>query len=152
MAEPASSYGEGYSSDMFTLYRDFVDSAQAISERRSRANQFFLGINTVFVGGVSYAGFDDALLILISAIAGFAICLAWWGSIRSYRTLNSSKFKVIQAMEQHLPAAPYTAEEAAQAAGATRHVILSKWESWVPSIFAALHLGVGLAGWLRIKA
>lgn len=146
LVEPESHYGADYSRDRLTQYRDFVGSAETVTDRRYRANQFYLGINTALIGGISFAGLDRHFLMVVAAIAGFAICLAWWGSIRSYRELNAAKFTVIKAMERHLPAAPYTAEEATYQSGSLRYVILSKWESWVPIVYAALHLGVGISG------
>jgi len=60
--------------------------------------------------------------------------------INSYKSLNGSKFRVIQMMEKRLPLASYTAEELAQKLNPKTHTGLSTIESLVPLLFALLYV------------
>ena len=136
-------YGEHYREDFLTQYRDYVASADRISDRRQLANSFFLTINTVLLGfGVdSLAGSMGFLPI---AVAGCLLCYAWYALITSYRALNTAKFTVIQHLERQLPAATYTLEwrYLEDRTGRQRHTPFSGVEARVPWIFALLYLGV----------
>jgi hypothetical protein len=151
LAEPEEQYGDQYRSHYFTQYRDFVGSADTISARRHTANTFFLGINTALVGGSGYFKMTDPVLIGVLAGFGVMICLAWFGVIQSYKTLNSAKFDVIQTMEKHLPLAPYTAEELSYQNASQVHVPFSKWESWVPRVYIVAHLAIGAINLWRMQ-
>ncbi len=47
---------------------------------------------------------------LLIPLASCLLCYLWYRIIRSYRDLNSAKFKVIHAIEEYLPLRPYDAE------------------------------------------
>lgn len=83
----------------FDLYKLAVEMADRISSRRVVANSFFATVNT---GLIALLGAND-LPWYVSA-AGVVLSLVWWALLKSYRDLNSAKFKVILAMEAHLPA------------------------------------------------
>lgn len=149
-SEDEARYGDDYRDHYLALYRDFVASADTNSARRNMANSFFLSVNTGFLGIKGY--FEVAKnelgafeFTLVQAIVGILFCVVWWLMIRSYRTLNSSKFEVIQMMERRLPLASYTAEWVAQKTARDRHRSLSWVESFVPMLFGALHLAVWLS-------
>jgi hypothetical protein len=139
-------YGASYRADVLAIYQNYVASAETISRRRTVANQFFLTVNTGFLGAVSYIDPGTQGFAWLPAVVGFLFCLTWYGMIHSYRTLNGSKFEVIQYIEVHLPLAPYTAEWIVQKNGPTRHHALTTVEAYVPIIFMVLHVTVGL--WL----
>jgi hypothetical protein len=143
-AQSETQYSGNYPKDYLRMYRDFVASADAISVRRNTANGFFLTLNTAFLGARGYFEVNGDVFVLIQAVAGVLFCLVWWRMIQSYRTLNGSKFRVIQMMERGLPLAPYTAEEYVNTSGPTLHLALSSVESLVPALFALLHLAVAV--------
>ena len=134
----AALYGERYREDFLTQYRDFVASADKISERRNAANSFFMLGNTTLIGITGYlTGVGEGHLWLV-ALAGMAFSVTWRLLIESYRSLNTAKFAVIHDMEQHLPLATYDAEWAhIQAVGSYKP--FSAVESWVPLVFVVLH-------------
>jgi plasmid replication initiation protein len=108
-------YGENYKSHLLEQYKLYVEMADKISERRQSANSFFLSVNTVIVGLTTYftlCGISCSSIILFSPIsmAGLVICYMWYRLVRSYRDLNTAKFKVIHEIEQQLPLAPYDLE------------------------------------------
>ena len=63
--------------------------------------------------------------------------------VRSYRQLNTAKFKVIGALEERLPASAYwRAEWVALGEGEDWHkyLPLTPLEQWVPMLFALVYL------------
>ena len=46
-------------------------------------------------------------LLIFPLIIALGQCVAWWWLVRSYRLLNTAKFRVIGVIEERLPAAPY---------------------------------------------
>lgn len=109
-------------STLLELYKTAVEMADRVSARRAGANSFFLTLNTALaalVGIVSSARNPkgsgsvpsfDAFGLCVTAVAGVVLALVWWGLLRYYRRLNSAKFDVINRLELHLPAQPYTDE------------------------------------------
>jgi hypothetical protein len=134
---------------LLAQYTRYLEMADAVSERRATANTFFLTLNTGMVTAI--ATFGD-LLILGSAylwivlLALMNLCVAWMFLLRSYRTLNRAKFKVVGMLEQRLPASPFwSAEWQALKEGKDWlvHVPLTPLETLVPLVFIALYGALG---------
>src|SRR5262249_50987347 len=88
-------YGNDYGRDLLEQYKLYVQSAQALSERRTSANNYLLSVNTAFV---SVYGFLSTLQPaqgwkVVMTVAGIVVCFLWAALITSYRTLNSAKFE-----------------------------------------------------------
>jgi hypothetical protein len=113
---------EDDTSAILELYKTAVEMADRTSARRAGANSFFLTLNTALaavVGIVSSARKPpsqgslpsyDAFGLVSTAIAGVVLALVWWALLRYYRRLNAAKFKVINTLEERLPASPYKDE------------------------------------------
>ena len=104
-----------YQDHLFEQYKLYVEMADRISSRRQTANSFFLSVNTVLIGllsylNISYFSETDYSFNWVTAIAGMALTYLWNRIIRSYRDLNTAKFKVIHKIESVLPLRPYDAE------------------------------------------
>ncbi|HKJ16279.1 MAG TPA: hypothetical protein VJ984_02880 [Xanthomonadales bacterium] len=140
MAESESDYGEKYRGDYLTQYRDYVGSADNISAKREKANGFFVTVNTGFIGASAYFDVNSVEAAYVQAVVGLMFCFVWGRMIHSYKTLNGSKFDVIQLMERHLPLAPFAAEEFVQKNSPKTHVSLTTVEKYVPGVFAVLHV------------
>lgn len=87
------------------LYKLAVEMADRVSARRGIANQFYLGLETLILGApimaqylTSNSAVHPELLTALGA-AGILVALVWWLQLRSYRDLNSAKFKVINDIE-----------------------------------------------------
>lgn len=152
------SYGESYKSHVLEIYRTYLEMADRISARREATNSFFLTINTALTGLIGYLGAtapESATLDrrVPMAIAGIAISYLWYRIVRSYRDLNSAKFKVVHEIEKLLPLRPYDAEWEAVGRGKdrARYLPFTHVEIVVPWVFAALHLFVVLSAipWQR---
>ncbi len=119
-----------------------------ISERRQSANSFFLSINTVIVGLVGYfqssSNEKPPEFYLLISLAGMLICYMWYRSVKSYKQINSGKFKVIHQIEQNLPIAPYDAEWEMLGRGEDpkKYLPFTHIEIFVPWVFFGLHVFV----------
>jgi hypothetical protein len=149
-----SEYGEQYRNHLLEQYKLYVQMADNISARRQSANSFFLTVNTAliaFLGLVaspnvgSDAGVAASLplpWILVVSAAGAVLCYTWYRLVRSYKDLNSGKFKVVHAIESRLPVSPYDAEWEALGRGENPKLYLpfTHVEIWIPWVFAALYI------------
>ncbi len=140
-------YGDSYSEHVLKIYGTYLEMADRISSRRERANSFFLTLNTAVVGFVGYLAAAAKLLpndpwLSLIAVAGIILSYLWYRIIRSYRGLNSAKFRVVHEMEKLLPLRPYDAEWEYVGRGKDPSVYLpfTHVEITIPWIFLALHI------------
>lgn len=140
-------YGASYKAHYLEIYKMYVEMADKISSRRQTANSFFLTINTTIVGLLGYVqlGKDqtentEAFYWLIG-LAGMVLCFLWYRLVRSYKDINSGKFKVIHEIEKRLPLAPYDAEWEILGRGKDPKLYLpfTHIEVGVPWVFFTLH-------------
>lgn len=155
IANDKASYGESYRDHCLEIYKVYVQMADNISARRQSANSFFLTVNTAVIGIVVYVGGASGKWNWVVSLAGIALCYAWYRLIRSYKDINSGKFKVVQEIEKELPLSPYDAEWEALGRGDDPKLYLpfTHVEVWVPRIFGALHCIALLlsVSWDRIR-
>lgn len=135
----------GYQTHLLEQYKLYQNSAENISNRRQTANSFFVTINTAIISLISYLNFgssSSAKYYWLIALGGIAISYMWYRLIRSYRDLNSAKFKVIHEIEKCLPICPYDAEWEAVGRGKNSKLYLpfTHVEIFIPWVFLALHL------------
>jgi hypothetical protein len=134
-------YGYEYRDHCLAMYQGYVESADKISDRRHSANSFFLTVNTALLGITGYLQAAGAELLWLVALAGIVLGYTWLRLIKSYRSLNTAKFKVIHDIEQQLPFALYDAEweHLERGQDAKVHTPFSKVEATVPLVFMVLH-------------
>jgi|688.fasta_scaffold639984_1 hypothetical protein len=145
-------------------YKLYVEMSDRISARRMIANSFFLAVQTAIIAGVFASGKIDPGIDTYSriglALCGIAIAILWLTILRSYRQLNSAKFRVIHDLEKMLPAAPFAKEWEllGQQRKASRYLALSRIEQCVPLCIAGLYffyiagliqVGNVIGDWLR---
>lgn len=133
-----------YNAHILELYKLYLASAENISDRRQTANAFFVSLNTALISLISYLSLDVSESYWLVAIAGTAISYMWYRLIRSYKDLNTAKFKVIHKMEKNLPMQPYEAEWEAVGRGKKPKLYLpfTHVEIYIPWVFILLHLFV----------
>ena len=75
-------------------------------------------------------------------MSGMILCYTWSRLIRSYKDLNTAKFKVVHEIETKLPLAPYDSEWEAVGRGNAPDLYLpfTHVEKYVPWVFFILHL------------
>ena len=130
-------------------YKLYVEMADRISQRRGLTNTFFLAINTavfIVIGAflASKMVTGEPWWLLIPLIALLGQCFAWYYIVRSYRQLNTAKYRVIGALEERLPASPYWKAEwelLGKGKDAKRYWPLSHIEQWIPVLFGAVYFG-----------
>jgi len=139
-------YGDKYIEHLLDQYKIYIASAEHISDRRQKANEFFLGLNTALVAVLGFIATKTGqanvtVVLILSAIAGTTVCYLWYRIVRSYKGLNSAKFKVIHAIESRLPLALYEAEWAVLGRGENKSVYwpFTHIELYVPWIFIAIY-------------
>jgi hypothetical protein len=151
---PAKEYGDHYQNHFLEQYKLYVQMADKISERRQSANSFFLTVNTALIaflglvaspdggGDAGVAASPPLPWVLVVSTAGVVLCYSWFRLVRSYKDLNSGKFKVVHAIENRLPSSPYDAEWEAVGRGEDPMLYLpfTHVEIWIPWVFAALYM------------
>ncbi|MFE3760824.1 hypothetical protein ACFXPI_03545 [Streptomyces sp. NPDC059104] len=144
--------------EILELYKLAVEMADRVSARRGTANAFFLSVQTAFVGLVSF-GFPKLAespwwAAVAVALAGITLSATWWLQLRSYRDLNTAKFKGINKIEELLPVKIFADEWEALGRDPIvgwrkRYAELGTSERVVPLIFVSAHLLL-LAGTLTV--
>ncbi len=126
-------------------YKLYVEMADRISQRRQSANTYFLSVNTLLLSFFAFmsSGKPSLYLAFIAiALAGWSLCFVWFRLIKSYKGLNSGKFKVIHDMERLLGYSPYDMEWEKVGRGKNKNLYqpFTDIEPDVPKIFAGLYL------------
>lgn len=139
-------YGDKYVEHLLEQYKIYINSAEKISDRRQKANEFFLTLNSTMVALLGYVvtkmnGDDMKYLLLLSSVVGISMCYLWYRTVRSYKGLNSGKFKVVHAIEKRLPLALYDTEWEILERGHNKSVYwpFSHIELWIPWLFIAIY-------------
>lgn len=92
-------------------YELYVGSSEKVSERRMSSNAFMWTIQGALLTilGIGY-GVENNALLLFAPLFGIASSYAWEAIIKSYKQLNSGKFKLIHELEKNMPANLYAYE------------------------------------------
>lgn len=152
----ADEYGENYQSHLLEQYKLYVEMADRVSQRRDQSNRFYVTIVSALVAllvvlarvGAGPSGTVWAAALLIVGIFGIALSGIWILNLRSYRTLNSAKFAVINSIERQLPWAGYADEwELLRPKDARpEYLQLSRVEQLVPWLIIVLFAGIAAYG------
>jgi hypothetical protein len=139
-----SARGVADSNHLIEQYKQYVEMADRISQRRGATNTFFLTFNTTIVAAL--AGFYEHVPPNISIaiyVAATVMAITWALLLRAYRNLNSAKFKVIGEIEKRLPAQLYYAAEwkaLGEGKDYKKYIPLSAIETIVPFIFITIYI------------
>lgn len=149
-------YGENYQAHLLEQYKLYVEMADRVSQRRDQSNRFYVTLVSALVAllvvlarvGAGTSGTVWAAALLIVGLFGIALSGIWILNIRSYRTLNTAKFKVISSMEPQLPWAGYADEwELLRPQDAPpKYLQLSRVEQLVPRLIILLFAGIAAYG------
>lgn len=146
--KPGGSYLVSQIEVLLEQYKLYVEMADRVSDRRGQANKFYIsllsGLLTLVLLTQEKGLFSQHQTILLVAVAllGIALCALWHINIRSYRQLNTAKFKIIHEFEQQLPLAMYDREWEVLGRGADskKYLQLTRVEQLVPFVFAIPYL------------
>lgn len=152
-------YGDKYIEHLLEQYKIYIASAEKISDRRQKANEFFLGLNTALVALLGFVAIkvnqgETTSILILSSIAGITMCYLWYRIILSYKGLNGGKFKVIHVIEARLPLALYDTEWEILGRGEDRKTYwpFTHIELLVPWIFISIYalLALSTLSWWHI--
>lgn len=123
-------------------YKLYVNTAEKVSDRRQSSNNYFLTINSVILTLLGYLVTTSIeFWYLLIAMVGIIISYFWLKTIKSYRQLNSGKFKVIHDIEKKLPVSLFKDEWSYLGRGKTKQYIkLTAVEKGVPIIFMLMYI------------
>jgi hypothetical protein len=142
-------YSKNYRQHLIEQYKLYVEMTDKVSERRAKANTFFLSVNTLLVTAIGVlsklqSSFETLNLwwVLVTSFAGVLFCWAWISIIHSYGQLTTGKFKIIFMIEEKLPLALYKTEWAylKPERGLSRYKQLTVVEPLVPKVFALIYI------------
>lgn len=128
-------------------YKLFVGTSERNSDRRASSNKYFLSINSIILGLSGYAiGLTFQLWHLVSSLLGIILCVYWLLTLKSYRGLNSAKFKVIHNIEEKLPVKLFKDEWDYMDRGTNpkKYLKLSVLEQGIPILFSLLYITIFL--------
>lgn len=136
-------YGENHQAHVLEMWKVYLGMADHISDRRERANAFFVALHT---GSIAVVGFlvekqMFAWIATVALLAGVPFSYLWYRLIRSYRDLNSAKFKIVQEVENLLPLKLFDGEWEAVGRGkdSKRYLPFTRIELVVPWVFLIFH-------------
>ena len=143
-------YGALYREHLLTLYTKYTETVDSVSDRRQNANNFFLSVNTALVAFLGYTGFGattappNPRYYWTVLGAGLTLSLLWARLLKSYRDLNSGKFRILHEIEKTLPIAPFRAEWEMLGGGKKRSAYwpFSHLERFVPFLFALMYVAL----------
>ena len=143
-------YGDKYREHLLEQYKLYVESANKISDRRQKNNDFFFTINTFLLAIFGFISRQvenkPTFMIALVSIAGILVCYFWYRIIRSYKDINTGKFKVIHLIESKLPLALFDAEWNVLGKGQNQKLYLpfTHIEMKIPWVFIVFYLIVFL--------
>lgn len=144
-------------SELFGIYRLHAELADRVSQRREGANRLFVSLLTglmVFLAALLRLGAGDSGVnagMVFFGVAGVMLSAAWFVVTRSYRQLNTGKFKALHELEQAMPYPFFQREWELLREGGDfrRYWRLTVVETSLPIIFLLLFLSVIVFGAIR---
>ena len=140
--------------ELIEIYKLHAELADSVSKQRSTANRFYMlvlsGLAVLFSAFLQRKnGVPLGWLMVGFGLFGTLLAAAWYIVIRSYRQLNSGKFKALHELEEKLAYPFFKREWDLLAEGREQKTYwrLTIVETFVPTIFficfTAL-LGIGI--------
>ena len=132
------------------IYKLHAELTDRVSQRREGANRLYVSLLVglvVFLAALLRFGTGDVSeQLVLSAIGLFGVLLSvsWFVVLRSYRQLNSEKFRVLHELEKDI-AFPFFTKEwdpGSEGSKSNRYWRLTKVEVTLPVIFGLLFLGI----------
>lgn len=135
--------------ELLEIYRLHAELADRVSQRREAANQRYSSILVglgAFLAALLRFGdgeFPAIAMRLVSGL-GMLVSFSWYVVIRSYRQLNTGKFKALHELEERLAYAFYTREWELLGKGRkiSRYWKLTKVERILPGTFFVISVMV----------
>jgi len=139
-------HNDRYIDHYLEQYRIYLHVFNTTSERRLKANEFYLAINTAIMGILGYFEIkgpaERPVVLVLVPFVGVAICYCWYRIIQSYRQLNKAKFSIIHSAEKKLPLSLFETEWEllGKMKDPKKYRPLSSIEKYIPVIFIVLYI------------
>ena len=138
--------------ELIEIYKLHSELADRVSQRREGANRLYVSLLVglgVFVVALLRFGVGDAseqLVLGLIGVFGILLSLSWFFVIRSYKQLNTEKFRVLHDLETKLPYRFFTHEWDPKSERAKSNIYwkLTDVERTLPFIFLILFLGLSI--------
>ena len=94
--------------ELLEIYKLHAELADRVSQRREGANRLYVSLLTgIFILPAAFLKYGpgtipDWVMLRAAGILGTFLCISWYIVIRSYRQLNSGKFKALHELEEKL--------------------------------------------------
>ena len=132
--------------DLLEIYKLHSELADRVSQRREGANRLYVGLLVglvIFLAALLRFGIGDTserLVLCVVGIFGMSLSCSWFVVIKSYRQLNTEKFRVLHDLETKLAYPFFTLEWDPKSEGrkSNRYWRLTHVEQALPFIFLAL--------------
>ena len=132
------------------IYKLHAELADRVSQRREGANRLYVSLLVglvVFLAALIRFGIGDApqwMVLCSVGIFGALLSASWYVVIRSYRQLNTGKFKALHDLEEKLayPLFKREWELLAEGRDINRYWKLTVVETALPIFFGLLFLGI----------
>ena len=145
--------------ELLEIYKLHSELADRVSQRREGANRLYVSLLVglmVFLGALLRFGGGDIparLILLAGGAVGSLLAVSWFVVIRSYRQLNSGKFKALHELEENL-AYPFFKREwelLAEGKEISRYWKLTNVEVGLPCIFFLLFFGLAVYSFFLVR-
>lgn len=129
-------------------YKLYTELADRVSARRIVTNRYYISLLSALLAFISFVvskniclEYSNPVLCCLSLL-GILLCAIWFVNIKSYRQLNSGKFKVIHLMEKNLPFNCFGTEWEILGSGlnSKEYRCLTTMEFWFPIILSVPYL------------
>lgn len=146
-------YGTNFRMHILEQYKLYVEMADRISQRRMATNNFFVSLNTILFGVISLLKSENSWINIGCGMVGIVLSISWYYLLKSYRQLNSGKFKVIHELENMLPTSPYDIEWEKIGRGENKKLYwpLSHLETALPTLFLVLYISIIIYSIIALK-
>ena len=135
-------YGDSFTTYLLEQYKLYVQSAENVSSRRIAASRYLLTLSAALLAlyGLQSSSPTQSYWVLVVPGTGIFVSVLWHLIIKSYRDLNTVKFKIIHKLEEHLPAALFDYEwKIAEQGSGKSYTAVTNIEQWLPRLFIAAH-------------
>ncbi|GAA0486461.1 hypothetical protein GCM10008986_09820 [Salinibacillus aidingensis] len=98
-------YGDNYKEHLLEQYKLYVQLTDNTTVQRGNTNKFYITVLSGLLAIVSLFiknNFPNTMILIISLLGGL-LCYTWYVHIKSYKQLNTGRFKVIHEVEKQLP-------------------------------------------------
>ena len=147
--------------ELLEIYQLHAGLADRVSQRREGANRLFVTLLTGLVAAgvvmvtTGPSTESNGIILLLAGILGICLSASWYIIIRSYRQLNTGKFKALFQLEENLSFPFFTREWEFLKKGKEYRTYwkLTIAETILPLLFGVLSLTFivwGLVQWLSV--